>query len=210
MEQVDDARQLVLGADGKLDGDTAVGQLRARRLEHTEEVGALAVEHVHEHDARELVLLGARPDAQAVDLDAHDAAEDDESAFDDAQRRVRVRLKAGVAGAVDEVDLAVVPVEVRERPRERHLAPVLVVLPVADGRSLLDRPEPVRLPGLEQQRLDERGLADSAMADDGDVADLSRLGSRHLGRILLEICRFGAIVSPWVSARSALAGRRST
>ena len=64
VEEVDDAGQLVLGADRKLDRDAAVGELRARRLEHAEEVGALAVEHVDEENARELVLLGALPDAR--------------------------------------------------------------------------------------------------------------------------------------------------
>jgi hypothetical protein len=50
VQQVDDARDLVLGADRQLDRDAAVGQLSAHRLEHAEEVGALAVEHVHEQE----------------------------------------------------------------------------------------------------------------------------------------------------------------
>ena len=65
VQEVDDAGQLVLGADRQVDRDAAVGELRAHRLEHAEEVGALAVEHVHEDDARELVLVGALPDARA-------------------------------------------------------------------------------------------------------------------------------------------------
>ena len=47
---------------GSCDGDAALGELRLQRLERAEEVGALAVEHVHEDDAREPELLGARPD----------------------------------------------------------------------------------------------------------------------------------------------------
>ena len=93
--------QLVLGADRQLDRDAAVGELRPRGLEHAEEVGALAVEHVDEDDARELVLLGALPDAARVDLDAHHAAQHDDDALDDAQRRERVGLEAGVARRVD-------------------------------------------------------------------------------------------------------------
>ena len=182
MQQVDDAGQLVLAADRQLDRDAAVGELRRARLEHAEEVGALAVEHVDEDDARELVLLGALPDARGVDLDAHHAAEDDDDALDDPQRRERVGLEAGVARRVDEVDLAVLPLEVAERAGERHRALVLVVVPVGDRRPLLDRAEPVRLPRLEEQRLDERGLPDPAVAGDGDVADLPWLGGRHCGR----------------------------
>ena len=40
-------------------------------------------------------------------------------------------------------------------PDERHAAPLLVLVPVRDRRPLLDAAEPVRLPRLEQQRLDE-------------------------------------------------------
>ena len=85
VQEVDDARQLVLAADRQLDRDAAVGQLLPRRLEHAEEVGALAVEHVDEDDARELVLLGALPHARGVHLDAHHAAE---------RRRARPRRRA--------------------------------------------------------------------------------------------------------------------
>ena len=42
-------------------GDAAIRQLRAHRLERTEEVGALAVEHVHKDDAREVALVCALP-----------------------------------------------------------------------------------------------------------------------------------------------------
>ena len=86
-----------------------------------------------------------------------------------------VGLEAGVAGRVDQVELAALPVEVRERRGQRHLAAVLVLVPVGDRRAGLDRAEPVRRLGLEEQRLDERRLARPAVADDGDVADLPGL-----------------------------------
>ena len=63
VQQVDDAGQLVLAADRKVDGDAAARELLLHRGEHAVEVGALAVEHVHEDDARELELFGAVPDA---------------------------------------------------------------------------------------------------------------------------------------------------
>ena len=174
VEEVDDSGQLVLAADRELDRDAAVRRAAAARASSTRiEVGALAVEHVDEDDARELLLVGALPDASRVDLDAHDAAEDDDDSFDDPQRRERVGLEARVAGRVDEVDLAVFPLEVTERAREGHPALLLVLVPVGDGRALLDGAEPVRLPGLEEQRLDERRLPDAAVSGDGDVADLA-------------------------------------
>jgi hypothetical protein len=56
-------------------------------LQRAVEVGALAVEHVHEDDARELELVGARPDARRLHLDAHHRADDDERALDDRVAR---------------------------------------------------------------------------------------------------------------------------
>ena len=102
-------------------------------------------------------------------------------ALDHAKRCVGVGLEAGVARRVDDVDLAVVPLEALERPRQRHLPFVLVVVPVGDRRALLHRAEAVRLAGLEEHRLDERRLSHAAVADDGDVADLPGLRDWHRG-----------------------------
>ncbi len=85
-------------------------------------------------------------------------------------------LEARIAGDVEQVDLAALPGGVREGERDRHPALLLVLVPVADRRARLDRAEPVHLSGLVEQGLDERGLAGTAVSDDGDVADLSGLG----------------------------------
>jgi hypothetical protein len=73
---------------------------------------------------------------------------------------------------------------VAEGRGERHLAVVLVVVPVAGRAAGLDRPEPVDRAGLEEHRLDQRCLARGAVTDDGNVADLSGL-DRHLAGLLL-------------------------
>ena len=179
MENVDDSRQLVLGSDRQVDGDALVPELRPELLENPEEVRPLAVEHVHEDDAREAQLFRAAPVPRRLHLDAHDAADRDERALDDVQRGDRVALEARLAGSVDQVDLAALPLEVAERVRDRHLALLLVLVPVGDRAALLDNAEPVRRAGLEQHRLDERGLACAAVTDDGDVADLSGLDCGH-------------------------------
>ncbi len=181
VQDVDDPRQLVLGPDRQVHGDAALRELLLQLAERAEEVGALAVEHVDEEHTGDPELLGPPPDPRRADLDAHHAAQDDERALDDAERAASLALEARVARDVDQVELPLLPVGVRERERDRHHAPLLVVVPVGDGRPLFDRAEPVRLPRLEQQRLDERRLAGAAVADDGDVADLPGLDGRHRG-----------------------------
>ena len=118
VEDVDDARQLVLAADRDVDGDATVGEQRAELLERAEEVGPLAVEHVHESEARQPELLGARPDPARLHLDAHHRACEHERALHHPQRRHRIAAEPGIAGGVDQVDLAFLPVEMADRGRE--------------------------------------------------------------------------------------------
>jgi hypothetical protein len=199
VQQVDDPAELVLAADRQVHCDAAVRELALELAERAREVGALAVEHVHEEDAREAELLGAAPHPAGLHLDAHDTAEHDQGALDDAQRRDRVALEAGVPGRVDQVHLEPVALEVAERRRERHLPALLVLVPVGHRRSGLDRSEPVRRLRLEEHRLDERGLSGSAVADDGDVANLLGL-ERHADSILLGFGRRILAASPLESA----------
>ena len=61
VQEVHDPGHLVLGADRQVDRHTLRAELRTQRLEGAEEVGALAVEHVHVEDACEAELVGALP-----------------------------------------------------------------------------------------------------------------------------------------------------
>ena len=99
VEDVDDPRQLVLGADRQLDGDAAGRELLLHLAQRAEEVGPFAVEHVDEEDARDPELFGALPDPRRAHLDAHHPAEDEERALDDAECAARLSLEARVAAA---------------------------------------------------------------------------------------------------------------
>ena len=185
----------MLGADRQVDGHALRGELRAQRFERAEEVGALAVEHVHVEDACEAELVGARPVPGGLNLDAHDRADTDQRTFDDVQRRDRVALEARLTRGVDQVDLAALPLEVAERRGDGHLARLLVLVPVGDGRALFDDTEAVRRLGLEEHRLDERGLAGASVTDDSDVADLAGLDCGHRRDLTGAPCLKGAYLN---------------
>src|SRR5262245_64997853 len=92
-----------------MDGDAARRELLAQAFERPEEVRALAVEHVHDNDSREVVLLCSGPGARRLHLDAHNGADDNECAFDDPQRGDHVALEAGIPRGVDQLHLPPLP-----------------------------------------------------------------------------------------------------
>ena len=176
VDEIDDAGDVVLGADRDLRGDDVRAEGVLAGLQRAEEVGALAVEHVHEDHPREVELLGARPQPPRAHLDAHDAVDDEDRRLGDAHRAQRVGDEARLAGRVEEVDLAPLPLERAQRQRDRHLARLLVGLGVRHGRAVEHGAQPVRRAGLEQECLVQRRLAAAAMADQSYVADaVSRL-----------------------------------
>ncbi len=67
VQEIDDSADLVLDSDRQVHGDRSGRERVPDLLEHAEEVGALAVEHVHEEDAGEPELLrpGPRPGSSA-------------------------------------------------------------------------------------------------------------------------------------------------
>ena len=132
VDEVDHAADVVLGADRDLGRDDVLAEGGLELVERAEEVGALAVEHVHEDHPREVELGGALPQARRRDLDAHHGVDDEDGRLADAQRAERVGDEAGLTGRVDQVDLAVVPLERAEVRADRHLPRLLVGVGVRD------------------------------------------------------------------------------
>src|SRR3712207_9444237 len=60
----------IFGADRDLGGDDVPAEGGLQGLERAEEVGPLAVEHVHEDQPRDVELFRALPEALRIDLDA--------------------------------------------------------------------------------------------------------------------------------------------
>jgi hypothetical protein len=148
------------------------------RVERAEEVGPLAVEHVHVHEARDPQLGGPLPQALRADLDAEDAVDHEHGGLADPQGAERVGDERGLAGRVDEVDLHVAPVERGQRRRDRHPAALLVLVGVGHRRPVSHRAEPGRRSRDVQQGLVQRRLPAPSVAHQGHVAD-PVCGNRH-------------------------------
>jgi hypothetical protein len=164
VHEVDQAAQLVLGADRDLGGHDMGPEGLLERVQRAEEVGSLAVEHVHVDESRHVQLLRALPQPARGDLDAHHAVDDEDRGLGYAQRPERVGDEAGLAGRVDQVDLHVAPFERGERRGDGHAAGLLVLVGVRDRRTVSHRAEPGRRSRFEQQGLVQRRLPAPSVA----------------------------------------------
>jgi hypothetical protein len=178
LHEVDVALEVVLLADRDVDGDETALEPPPQRLQRAEEIGALAVQPVHDHGAGQVELRGELPDLLGLHLHAGDGIDDHHRGLDHAQARPRVRDEVAVPRGVDDVDPVALPVAVGHRGIDRYLALDLVGVEVRRRRPVLDPPEPRDRSRREQHGLDERRLADASVPDDADVSDLSDL-DRH-------------------------------
>src|SRR3989475_11499740 len=219
--EVDVAAEARLLAQGDLERDEAALEAACERLERPVEIGALAVETVDDDRARQGVLGRELPDLLGLHLHAGDGVHDDDRRLDHPQPRPRVGDEIAVPGRVHEGDPVALPVAVGDRGVDRDLALDLVRIEVGGRRAVVHLPEASHRAGGEEQSLDEGRLADTAVPDHADVADLPDLdchrpaSSRHdlprcrqsyhrpYGRMTRFTC---ARISPSPPARSVGAG----
>ncbi len=175
MEQVGDPSELVLGADRQLERRDLVAERRDELIERALEVGALAVELVHEDRARQPRLDRELPGDLGLDLDAVDRRHDDDHGVDGPDRRAHVADEVGVAGGVEHVDLHAVPLDRGHRERDGDALPLLVRVVVADRVPVFDGAHPRDRAGGEQHRLEQGGLARPPVTDQQHVADVLRV-----------------------------------
>ena len=169
-DQVDDAAELVLAADGDLDRHRARAEALADRLDAAPEVGAGAVELVDEAEARHAVAVGLAPDRLGLGLDTGHAVEDDDRAVEHAQAPLDFDGEVHVPGRIDDVDAMIAPVAGGGRGRDGDAALLLLGHPVHRGRALMHLADLVDLLGVEEDALGDRGLAGVDMGNDADVA----------------------------------------
>ena len=180
-EHVGDTVELLLLAEGQLEGNETRAERRLETVEHGAEVGAGLVLLVDEDQSRDAALGALAPCQLGADLHPVDGAHHQHGEVGDGQGGVDVAGEVGISRGVDEVDLVGLavrrlPLERGQGQREGHRTLGLFGLGVTDRRPVLDPSRPGEHPGPEEQRLGQRRLATPAVADDGDVADL--LGRR--------------------------------
>ena len=112
-DEVDDPREFI-GCAERLDDDLRHrSQLFLKVAHRTVEVRPGAVHLVHETDPRDVVPVGLMPHGFGLRFDPLHAVEDHDRPIENPQRPFELRSEINMSGRVDEVDLAVPPVERR-------------------------------------------------------------------------------------------------
>ena len=170
-EQVGDAVEVGLLADGQLERGHPGAEPVAELVEGAGERGPLAVELVDEHHAGQPEIGGRLPQAQGLHLGPGHRAHDEHREVSHSQRGERLAFEVGVPGSVDQVDAVALPDERGQRQRQRLTPPLLLRLAVADGGAVLHAAQSGDGAGLEEHGLGQRGLSGAAVADERHVSD---------------------------------------
>ena len=99
----------------------------------------------------EVEILRGFPDLLGLDFDAGDRIHDDEGGVGDAQRRARVAEEIAEPGRVDQIDLVLVPLGVREACGKGVLAGDFFFVVVGDRRPIVHASEAIDHAGGERR-----------------------------------------------------------
>ena len=209
-EQVGDAPEPGLLADRQLERCDARAEPLAQLGQRGVEAGALAVELVDEHHARDVEAPGEVPRLLGLHLDPVDGADDEHGEVGDPQRHRHLAEEVRVARGVDQVDLVVAPLERCDGQRQGDAPPLLLGVEVACGRAVLDAAHAPDGAGPVEQGLGQARLARPAVPHQGDVADLTRRVPLHQAppRWLVGDDGEGSGAATWRAAVIAVAARR--
>ena len=179
--EIDDALERFLFADGQLNrNDRAVAGF-AQRVERARQAGALAIEPVEHDEPRQAELPGGVPHFLGLDHRSGHGVDHDGGGVDHVQRGARVAQEIADARRVDEVNLVLVPLGIREAGGQRVLACDLFFVKISNGRPFVDLAETVDHAGVGENGRGELGFSGAAVTDERDVSDAGGVVDLHKG-----------------------------
>ena len=179
-DEIDDALEILLGADRQLDRDRLGAEPLDDVLEALVEVGADLVHLVGEDDARDLVLVALAPDRLGLRLHALIGIEHADRAVEHAQRALDLDGEIDVAGGVDDVETLAVPDGGRGGRRDGDAALLLLLHQVHGRGAFVHLADLVGLAGVIENPLGRRGLAGIDVGHDAEIAVvLDRVSAGH-------------------------------
>ena len=104
-DEIDNAAETLLAADGKLQRGDGAAEGAGERFERAVGVGALAIHAVDDDHARQVDFVAVIPDALGHDLDSGDAIHHDQRGVNHGQHHLGLVDEHVEAGSVEQIDL---------------------------------------------------------------------------------------------------------
>src|SRR5258708_3552371 len=169
-DEIDQALEVVLGADRKLDRNRLGAEAINDILHAFVEVGAGLIHLVGEDDARNAVLVALTPDGLGLRLNALIGIEHAYRAIEHAQRTLDFDGEVDVAGGVDDVQTLAVPERGGSGRCDGDATLLLLLHPVHRRGTFVHFADLVALAGVIKDALGGRGPAGIAMRHDTAIA----------------------------------------
>ena len=180
VQQVDDAAEVLLRADGHVERERPWREGVAHRLHRAVEIRVLLVELVHDHDARLAASVALLPGDLGADGEVVVRSDHHDGALGRSQPAHGLTGEVEEAGRVEDVDLESVVLGEPDTEVDRDLASLLLGLGVHGGGVLVGGAHPLEAAGGKEHGLRDRGLAVVGVAEEDHVSDLvGRVISRH-------------------------------
>ncbi len=145
------------------------------------EVGAGLVELADDDRPRDAEHGALGPQLRRHRVEPAGGRHDEQHGVRRPQTRPQLADEVRRAGGVEQRELHPGVLELGHAERHRAVHALLDVLAVEHARAVHDPAGTGHRAAVQEQRLDERGLAGAAVADDGDVADEVRRARRRRG-----------------------------
>ncbi len=176
LEQVDDAFEMVLGADRQLHRHRVRTQARLELTDDLVEVRAGAVHLVDERNARHTILVGLTPDGLGLRLHAADSAQHEHRAVEHAQRTLDFDREVDVPWRIDDVEAVLRERQIHALPetrgrggRDRDPALLFLLHPVHRRSTLVHFANLVIDSGVEKDAFRGRSLPCIDVSHDAEV-----------------------------------------
>ena len=175
-DEIDDAAETFLAADGELQRSDSAAEGVGERFEYAVSVGAVAVHAVDDDHARQVDVGAVIPNPLGHDLDASDAVHYNERGVDHGQDHLGLVDEHIEAGGIEQIDLdlgvGLAPLDESQAGGNGHLAGDFFFVVVGGGGAVVDAAEARCGSGGVEHGGHERCLAGMPVSDQGKVAEI--------------------------------------
>ena len=169
--EIDDAAQLTLSTDRKLDRYSVGLEAILDLAVNLEEVRTGAVHLVHEHHPGNRIAIGLTPDGFRLGLNATNGAEDGDHTIQHTHGALHLNGEVHVARRVDDVDPMVLPGRRNGSCGDRDATLPFLGHPVGHGGAVMHLADFVNHTGIEQDPFCRGGFAGIDVSSDTNISD---------------------------------------